>query len=202
MILKPHHFVGELTIGQAASEFAFTNELLWYVEKYEPIFFRALMGYEMYGQMLQGMTPEPDNTSDVVNDEPVIEPDGSEESTPDNESGGESETPEPEPNKWDKLVKVSLPYLTMFVWYKYQMDNNTQPTGSGEVVPMFDSAKKVSNQRKMVTVWNELVDHFIGLAQWIVDREEDYPDFNPEVELAVYHRLVVKDTDRENLYAI
>ena len=185
-ILKPHHFVGELTIGQAVSEFAFTNDLQWYIDKYEPVFFRALCGIDLYQQMLFGMTPEPEETD---------EPPETEE-----ESGGESEPVEP--NEWDRLAEVVLPYLTMFVWYKYNIDNHTHPAGLGEVSQRFESAEKKSNQVKMVRVWNELIDHFVGLAQWIVDREEEYPDFDPDVQLAIYHRLVVEETERENLYGI
>jgi len=57
MILKPSHFEGELTIGQAASEFATTNALQWFINKYEPIFYHAIIGETLYIELV-------DNTED------------------------------------------------------------------------------------------------------------------------------------------
>jgi len=64
MVLNPSHFEGELTIAQrgeyAPSSFAFTSELDWYVRKYEPIFYRAVIGEKLYQKMIDGMTPDDD----------------------------------------------------------------------------------------------------------------------------------------------
>jgi hypothetical protein len=63
MILNPSYFEGELTIAQAVSEFAETTALQWFINKYEPVFYRAVIGEKLYRQMIDG-TGDADNDSE------------------------------------------------------------------------------------------------------------------------------------------
>ena len=54
MLLTPSNFVGELTIGQLASPFVETN-LQWFIDKYEPIFYHAVIGEPLYLKMVEGL---------------------------------------------------------------------------------------------------------------------------------------------------
>jgi len=215
MVLKPSHFVGELTIAQSGihtpSEFAFTEELQWYVDKYEPIIYRILIGEKLYRLMIDGMTeviiPDENNESEVI--EPI------------------------EPNKWDILASHTVKIAAAFVWYHYMLDNNTQTTGSGEIVPLMESGTKKSAQPKMVRVWNQIVDSIYPAAKWICEQgaveneenllfffgylkptdsllfpsylktypteeKEGYPEFEPDIDLFLYYRL----NEYENLFAL
>jgi len=171
MVLNPSHFVGELTIAQSgmhtASKFAFTEELQWYVDKYEPIFYRAIIGETLYRLMLSGMTVAvaPDKNEESESAE-VTEPAESEVAEPE-----VSELVEPvkvvEANKWDILASKTVKLAAAFVWYHYMLDNNTQTTGSGEVMSLMQSGVKKSAQPKMIRVWNELVDTIYPVIVWI-----------------------------------
>ena len=186
MILNPSYFEGEIAIAQAgthtASEFALNSELQWYVDKYEPIFYQATIGQVLYKQMLEGRTI------------PIVKEEDSEDTT-------DSETEElpTEPNKWDMLVEQTAKHAASFVWCKYMERIQTQTSGSGEVHPLFESGHKKSAYPIIKDVWNELLVSIHSMAQWIYDRENDYPLFSPDKALFIQ---VFINEGIKNLYGL
>jgi hypothetical protein len=184
MILNPSYFEGELTIAQAGehtpSGFALNSELQWYVNEYEPVFYRATIGETLYRQMIDG-TEETESASEAEAD--MTEPE--------------------EPNKWLELVNHTAKYAAMFVWIYYMKDLNTITSGSGQTVPEYESGFRKSPQPKMVNIWNKMMDNLFPMTQWVCDRKDDYPEFAPDEDL--FRKCFMNKKGEliyENLYGI
>ena len=65
MILKPTIFVGELAIGRDDSAFVDEN-LQWYIDKYEPLFYRATIGERLYNEFVDGLKSMDSTENDTV----------------------------------------------------------------------------------------------------------------------------------------
>ena len=96
-----------------------------------------------------------------------------------------SSEPPPEQQKWLALAERTAPYAAMFVWFYYMQNSATQTSGVNEI----EGATPKPSQLKMARVWNEIVDNIVGMAQWICDRADDYPDFAPDIDLFRYYEL-------------
>ena len=86
---------------------------------------------------------------------------------------------------WTALAERTAPFAAMFVWFYYMQNSVSQTSGVNEL----DSATPKPSKLKMARVWNEIVDNIVGMAQWICDRADDYPDFAPDMDLFLHHEL-------------
>ena len=119
-VLNPEYFVGELTVAQAVSEFAASNSLQWFIDKYEPLFYKATIGLTNYQQMLE-----------------------------------EAKTSE----------QKTAPYAAMFVYYHYMLDLTIPTPANEEFNILLKKSTAGAIKRKLVMIWNEIVDNIYCLPE-------------------------------------
>jgi len=71
----------------------------------------------------------------------------------------------------------------MFVWFHYVEDQTVTIAGNGSFATEIESGRRKSAWKKMVRVWNEMVDSLEEMMFWVQKNSDKYPDFNPDQTL-------------------
>lgn len=149
-IITPTDFTGQYLIAQIEQEDV-SNSVKEFIDKYEPIFLRELLGFELASEFITGLIPIPV-------DPPTIPP-----------------TYEPVDPIWialrDEMGLKEM--LKAYVYWFYQEDNVTSTVGTGEGKLKKDNAAAASPLAKMTRNWNEMVNEvrFFDLST------ETYPSY-------------------------
>lgn len=83
-------------------------------------------------------------------------------------------------NIYNLLVNTLLhtsPYAH-YVWWHWTRDMSEISTGMGEATSNMENAKAVSPIRKMIRVWNEMVDHLLAMKSFIEINHDIYGDLD------------------------
>lgn len=122
-----------------------------FIDKYEPMFLKKLLGLTLYDQFVTGLIPIPV--------EPPTDP----------------VTYEPIPEIWLALRDdMDLkPMIVNYVYFWYMENANTSTTGSSEVKAKNENSVPVSNWDKRVRAWNEMA----ALVRLFDLSTVDYPDY-------------------------
>jgi hypothetical protein len=167
MIVTPSYFEGALSIGSVEQPDV-AARVQWFIRKYEPLYLAQLVGQPLCDLL------EAYSNGEVA---PPREEEGTEppEGWPDEPSADA---------RLDKLVEVVRPILAGYIYFRIRQDDETTTTGSGDVIPNVEQARRVSASVRMVQAWNEAVDA-AHLMRRLVSREE-YPEYTPCVGGGVF----------------
>lgn len=133
-IITPADFKAENAIAQREQP-AVAALIQDFIDKYEPLFLKKLLGIDLYDQFVAGLIPVPvDPPTDPATFEP-IDP------------------------KWLYLRDETAikPMLVNYIYYYYLRNQSTLSAGISEVKPKAENARPVSSVDKQVRAWNEMV---------------------------------------------
>lgn len=127
-------FRGEQNVAQQSNAGVREN-VQGFIDKYEPIFLKKLLGSALANEFVAGLVPVPV--------EPATDP----------------VTFEPTDPKWLFLRDDTdlKPMLVDYVYYWYIRDQVTFTAGTGEVKAKNENSVRVSSVDKQVKAWNEMV---------------------------------------------
>lgn len=78
----------------------------------------------------------------------------------------------------DSTAKVSP--IANFTWCQWYKDYAMSRTGIGDGHPEGGNIKIGTNNRRVATVWNDMVDVMADIADWVNERLDVYGDYAPE----------------------
>lgn len=155
------YFVGEYKIqnlstsssGVAAAVVAVTTaDLDWFIDKYEPIYLKMVMGDDMYDEFIAGLAADPIDAKWTALRDKLI----------------------------DSTKKISP--IVAYIWYAYKHDKLTHSSEMGELKPNTENASIQSATRKMIDAWNDSMKGAYDVAVWLTENYATYPtqdiDFN------------------------
>lgn len=143
-LLSPADFINELLIPGASNDRSGEcSELCAMIEKYEPLFLSAAMGYSFYKDMMDSIQPD-----GVTTDEYKALIDGV-----DFMWNGKL-------TKWNGLRE----YTAQYVYYWYWRNAMTSTTGIGQTIANAENASITTPAFKMTRMFNEAIK--IGYILW------------------------------------
>lgn len=151
-LIKPEIFHGEIFIAQL-SQLDVEESVQSFIDKYEPLLLRKLLGVKMYADLLAGSEVDP------VDPKWVKLLDGS-----DYDNGAKH---------WYGLRILIADYVYWFFMFDY----NVHTVQVGVAKPKSENATPASPVHKMVRAWNEFVDLTCEMHDFIRSNEADYPDY-------------------------
>lgn len=164
-------FVKKLNIPNTGDP-AIIETVQSYILQYEPIFLERLFGYPLYAAYMA--SPADQRFVDIIDGKEFTDINGN-------------------LNKWKGLIEILVPAPTPpattptqqrqspianFVYFKYRVENVSQFTGIGELLPSAENATMVSPRRKLSMVWNEMREQVIQLMAFLTANQSAYPEWN------------------------
>jgi hypothetical protein len=159
MIIDHTYFVREINIPQL-SQPAVLENLNLFIEKYEPQFLRAVFGWEL-AVLIMGYL----NTEEVEGVEPDERIGWLVEGSPLKQWGGLRNN-----------EKISP--LANYIFYRLTDDSVTFLAQVGESTATAENSRRVSNDDRLIFVWNEMVEMMVGLHSLL--KSGLYPEYKPE----------------------
>jgi len=150
-------FIGEILIpnisGSGIAEQANLAALGYFIEKYEPLFLRALLGSDLYDAYAAGIAiPSPETKWTALKGKIYV-------------SVGTS------PN--DYYLSPAADYI----YFYYRRDQISTTLSNAEVQSKQENATVISPYEKMVSAWNSMSASVDLIREWIEDNISDYPEY-------------------------
>jgi len=161
MLIDRTYFVGEINIPNV-DQSAIGSLVDLFIQKYEPAFLQAALGYDLYKAFTAGIasaTPE--------------------QKWKDLRDGVEYTDQQGNLTKWKGLItadpKESL--IANNIYYWYSRNAHTQSTSMGEVKSSTENANMVSPGLKMTRAFNATYEWLCEMAQYLDARKDVYPEW-------------------------
>ena len=158
-IISASHFTGNIYLPNVqTSGNAERIRLDAAIAKYEPIYLKALLGYDLYTLFVAGLT---DQTAiyETIRD------------------GGTYTDTADITQEWLGFDTVGSSPLANFIYYKHRTDIATDTQGTGEYAGAAENGTRISPASKMCAAWNEMIEWNQKLHDFLVDNETDYPEY-------------------------
>lgn len=126
------------------------NNLNYFIEKYEPECLRLMLGSALYESFINGLNEDP------IADKWILLRDA----------------------LFRKEDKYSFSPVANYVYFKVKKDSRTKTTASGEKLEDSSFTKNVSDEYKLVDVWNEMCSQVRDLwKNFLKDNYSDYEEY-------------------------
>jgi len=159
-LLSVSDFINELLIpGTENSRSGVSQELCAAIEKYEPIFLSAAMGYGFYKDMLANIGTDGSTTPEY---EKLVD--------------GDDYTSNGILYKWDGLRE----YTAQYVYYWYWRNAMTNTTLVGQTISQTENAAITTPAFKMVTQFNNAMNIQFTLWPYLNVNIDSYPAYNKQ----------------------
>jgi len=156
-IVNVHDFINELLVAGGENPHQGAGyELCAMIEKYEPIYLTAALGYGFYVVLLDNLS-DPDDVPEEYAE--LID--------------GKDYTVNGRLYKWEGLRK----HTAQFIYYWYQRNNVTQTSLVGQVKPKTENANNAIVDFKATKAYNDSVDGARSLKHFLTNNKDLYPDF-------------------------
>lgn len=162
MIIDYTYFQGGFTpvaqVGYAEVRDRFNK----FIEQYEPVLLRELLGVEMYAQVLAAAAIEPPAApwAALLDGADYVGEDGN-------------------TYHWAGLRNPIKNPITAYVYYQWMSTAGPILTGSGTVMPKNENATRSSPINLAVPAWNDMVDMNYQLFRFLEANKADYPTWEP-----------------------
>lgn len=173
-LIDETYFVGDLVIPNANSTnqagVAVLERLTWFIEKYEPIFLKDLLGYDLWKLVDTQITQEEENSpaTPLPRLDRII-------------NGYEYTGQNAKVYKWRGLIftegttKQSM--IANYVYWHWLKDQVSQTVGLGESATQAQNATLVSPTIKMNRAWDEISRQAMELNYFLQSNQTDYPEW-------------------------
>lgn len=157
------YFFRHLTVAQK-SDANVSSSLTSFIEEHEDQLLLDLFGYDLYKAYKAGA--------------------GTTQKYTDIRDGKEYTTRAGISTKWRGLkytvgtAKHSL--IAAYVYWNWMRNEATVTTGTGEKTANAQNADNASPARKMVDAWNWMVDQIQELCEFLLSKQDDYPEFQEQ----------------------
>lgn len=149
-IVSNDDFVGEIVIAQLSQK-AVSDELAVFIDEYEPVFLKLLLGQTLYDEFIAGL--------------------GIDEQVED------AENPPTPDQIWLDLKAQIGKSIAQYIYWQYIKNNNSQTSGIGQTKNGSDNAVPASPRFKMVKAWNKMVGTCFSVVAFINNDPDNYGDY-------------------------
>jgi len=127
----------------------------WYIKKYEPVYLKAVLGYDLYKAFIDGTQVNPEQRFLDLLD------------------GGDYEGGHWIGFKNDEKISP----LANYVFTKFYIENQYLFMPVGDVSMNVENSQRSTSRIKLVQIWNEMVDYNMDLYYYIFENLDIYPEF-------------------------
>jgi hypothetical protein len=164
-------FTGSLYVAQL-NKVAVQEELTYFIAKYEKNFLRDLLGYALYKDFMAAF-----NASNTAPSIPLA-------AQWDAILNGIEFTDQHQVlRKWTGLLgstengEIELSVIAQYVYYHFIRQQMSFTTGNGEVKNTLENATNVTASRKLIAVWNDMVESTANLITYLYLNPVTYPEY-------------------------
>lgn len=159
-IIDTSYFKGDLQIAQLAQQ-AVSAKATKYIDTYEPELLEKALGYELCKAFTDGLTADPADARWVAL-----------------RDGAEYTDRNGDLTKWDGFKNAKkLSPIANYVYYHILCNDATWTTGSGEVTPNNENAKRESPTTKISAAWNNMVNMLCRMRGYLDANKVLYPEW-------------------------
>jgi hypothetical protein len=177
MIIDRTYFVGDLNIPNVGTP-AIGELVDWFIAKYEPLFLRNVLGYELSKAFLAGLN------------EYMVD-----QKWTDLLEGVEYTDTQSKVRTWQGIV-AEYPSLignqspiANYVYYWFVQNNHSQTAAMGEVKSQNENAAAYNPGQKMVRAWNEMSKWIVELADYLNAKKDIYTEWEKQDEWRMLNKF-------------
>lgn len=168
-IIDLTYFIGDINIAQLGQA-AVQEKVGAYIDKYEAIFLRRLLGYSLSKQFLEGLQA------------PTVE-----QKWLDLRDGAEYTGKDGHLKKWTGFTDKSASSIANYVYFEYTRSEARFLVGSGAITPKTENAVRVSPIDLQVFAWNEMVRLNYELYAFLKAKEDVYGPYDMRVDFDIHY---------------
>lgn len=128
------------------------------IAKYEPMYLKTLLGYELYTLFTQGLIDLTQIYEDI-------------------RDGGTYEDTSGNTQEWEGFTDEGKNPIANFIYFYHRRDIATDTQGTGEYEAATENGSRFSPMNKCVEAWNEMVDMNKKLHAFLIANEDTYPEY-------------------------
>jgi hypothetical protein len=167
MLITTSYFTANLDLP-GRNAVGLSENLNLYINRYEPIFLRGVLGYAMYKLLMAAY--------DASQEEPPV---ALPQRWADLLDGVEYDVSDIT-YKWDGLRNSTLltSPIANYIYFTFRRDTETRTGNTGENKPNAQNADSATPNRKLVFAWNDMVDQMWLMKHYLDNNTDTFPEWN------------------------